>query len=95
MNYNYIQQTARRGIVQKAKFRSAEKSIMNTVVEGCLLVAIALGCTIWTAALLSTEVSGGGAVGLFALMSWLAVGSDEGTTYFISWLADDANIVYD
>jgi hypothetical protein len=85
---------AHRGIVQAATGESAAKSIMNKVVSGYVAVIITLSCTTLTAAMVASPHPGGAAVGILAGMGWMAVLSDMNTTYFLSWLADEPEIVY-
>jgi len=85
---------AHRGIVQAATGESATKSVMNKVVFGYVGVMTTLSCTLLTAAVIASPHSGGAAVGIFAGMGWMALLSDMSPAYFLSWLADDPDIVY-
>jgi len=82
-----------RGIVREAA-DYARRSIIKRVIGGFFMLGLtpALFALAWYVG--SSGMEGARAVGIFALMALLALITDENKWYFLSWLFDDPEYVY-
>ncbi|QLH82274.1 hypothetical protein [Halosimplex pelagicum] len=82
-----------RGIVREASDYARSK-IIRRVIGGFLLFVLTIVVFGFAWYVGSRGMEGASAVGIFTLMALLALITDENKWYFLSWLFDDAEYVY-